>query len=149
MTAQLVLAWTDIAPKDAKDIDLTRDLHISAPLNEQGERCPWPWEPQQLVGAPLGQYHCGYCGAMVMAGMPHIDYAPAERVLTPENLTSVYEWCAPSKMRTGTVNGRLETIGLTLTINGQRVPALFGDTIREDGPGQFTVIPAAMGDQQS
>lgn len=145
MTAQLVQAWTDIDPKDAKGIDLTRDLHISAPLNENGERCPWPWEPQQLVGAPLGQYHCGYCGAMVVAGVPHIDYAPKERVLTPENLTSVYEWCAPSKMRTGSVNGRLETIGLTLLIGDQRVPALFGDTIREDGPGQFTVIATREG----
>lgn len=146
MTAQLVLAWTDIDPKDAKDLDLARDLHISAPVNEQGERCPWPWEPQQLVGQPIGQYHCGYCGAMVMAGMPHVDYAPPERVLTPENLTSVYEWCAPSKMRTGpSKDGRLQTIGLTLLVSGERVPALFGDTIREDGPDQFTVIPAARG----
>ncbi len=24
----------------------------------------------------MGQYHCGYCGAMVMAGMPHLDYGP-------------------------------------------------------------------------
>ena len=78
-----------------------------------------------------------------MAGVPHIDYAPPERVLTPENLTSVFEWCEPSKMRFGNVDGRLECIGLTITCNGQRVPALFGDTIREDGPDQFTVIPAA------
>lgn len=84
-----------------------------------------------------------------MAGMPHIDYAPPERVLTPENLTSVFEWCGPSKMRTGTVNGRLEPIGLTITANGQRVPALFGDTIREDGPDQFTVIKAAQQIEES
>lgn len=66
--------WHDIAPADATSLNLTEDLTITAPLNEQGERCPWPWEPQQLVGAPLGQYHCGYCGAMVLAGVPHIDY---------------------------------------------------------------------------
>lgn len=66
--------WSDIAPADAVDLDLSTDPTITAPLNEVGERCPWPWEPQQLVGAPMGQYHCGYCGAMVLAGVPHIDY---------------------------------------------------------------------------
>lgn len=67
--------WHDIEPADAAEIDLSKDLTITAPLNENGERCPWPWEPQQLIGAPLGQFHCGYCGAMVMAGIPHIDYS--------------------------------------------------------------------------
>lgn len=66
--------WQDIEPQDAVSIDLTKDLTITAPLNEEGQRCPWPWDPQQLKGAPLGQYHCGYCGAMVMAGMEHVDY---------------------------------------------------------------------------
>lgn len=68
--------WTDFTPIEAVDIVLTESqyLHIGAPLNEEGERCPWPWEPEQLTGAPMGQYHCPYCGAMVMAGMPHIDY---------------------------------------------------------------------------
>lgn len=73
-----LLRWEDIAPQDAVDIDLTKRLDITAPLNEAGERCPWPWDPQQLVGMPLGQYHCGYCGAMVMAGMPHLDYRDAD-----------------------------------------------------------------------
>jgi hypothetical protein len=40
----------------------------------EGEECPWPWEPQQLAGAPMGQYHCGYCGEMCIAGMEHTDY---------------------------------------------------------------------------
>lgn len=144
MTEKLIQAWTDIDPKDATDLNLTRDLHISAPLNEMGERCPWPWEPQQLGGAPIGQYRCGYCGAMVMAGMPHIDYAPDERVLTRENLTSVFEWCAPSKLRYENVNDRLECVGLTLLVGDERVPARFGDTVRRDGFGDFTVIPAAV-----
>ncbi|MGA4941748.1 hypothetical protein [Streptomyces cinereoruber] len=70
-------SWTDVTPEEAvaRKLNLAVDLTITAPLNEEGERCPWPWEPQQLVGAPLGQYHCPYCGAMVMAGMPHLDYA--------------------------------------------------------------------------
>jgi hypothetical protein len=68
-----VIDWHDIAPKDALDIELPRD-DIHGPLNEMGEPCPWPWEPQQLVGVPLGQYHCPFCGAMVCAGVPHPDY---------------------------------------------------------------------------
>jgi hypothetical protein len=67
-------SWETIAPKDAVDLNLAERLDIDAPLNESGERCPWPWEPQQLKGAPLGQYHCGYCGAMCVAGIPHPDY---------------------------------------------------------------------------
>lgn len=66
--------WFSIEPKDAVDIDLSKRLDITAPLTQEGERCPWPWEPQQLVGVPMGQYHCGYCGEMVMAGEPHLDY---------------------------------------------------------------------------
>lgn len=71
-----MIRWQDIEPKDAVSIDLTKRLDITAPLNENMERCPWPWDPQQLVGAAMGQYHCGYCGAMCMAGMEHVDYTP-------------------------------------------------------------------------
>lgn len=66
--------WQNIAPADALDIDLTVRLDITAPLNEAGERCPWPWDPQQLIDVPMGMYHCGYCGAMCLAGQPHPDY---------------------------------------------------------------------------
>lgn len=73
-------AWTDYTPQEAKDlkIDLSKRLDITAPLTSVGERCPWPWEPEQFVDSPLGQYHCTYCGEMVMAGMPHIDYRETE-----------------------------------------------------------------------
>lgn len=67
--------WQDIPLDEAKTIDLSKQMDITAPLNEEGERCPWPWDPQQLAGAPIGQYHCLYCGAMVMAGVPHVDYS--------------------------------------------------------------------------
>lgn len=63
MTQPDTRQWTDIPPADATELDLSKDLTITAPLNENGERCPWPWEPQQLVGAPIGQYRCGFCGA--------------------------------------------------------------------------------------
>ena len=28
-------------------------------------------KPEELIGQPLGQYHCLDCGAMVVAGVPH------------------------------------------------------------------------------
>lgn len=70
-----ITRWQDIDPADAQEIDLRKRDDITAPLNELGERCPWPWDPQQLRNAPIGQYHCPHCGAMVMAGIEHIDYA--------------------------------------------------------------------------
>ncbi|MFE4867670.1 hypothetical protein [Streptomyces sp. NPDC056682] len=139
----LIRRWTDIDPADAKDLDLTKHLEITAPRNEAGERCPWPWDPQQLAGAPIGQYHCGYCGAMVLAGVPHLDYAPDERVVTAENIPELYEWIEQSKIRTGAgADGRLEVIGLTLVIGDERIPALIGDTIVRDCDGGFTVRKA-------
>jgi hypothetical protein len=65
--------WSDIAPHDARGLDLREHPELLPPLNEAGEPCPWSWGPQQLAGAPLGQHHCEYCGAMCMAGMPHPD----------------------------------------------------------------------------
>lgn len=37
---------------------------VRAPCNER---------PEQLKGAPIGQYHCPDCGAMLLAGLPHPD----------------------------------------------------------------------------
>jgi hypothetical protein len=70
-----MMRWQDIAPKDAVDIWLPDRPDITAPLNELGEPCPWPWDPQQLKGAPLGQYHCPWCGGMQMAGIEHMDWS--------------------------------------------------------------------------
>jgi len=69
----LVKDWHQIDPKEAVSINLLDFPTTPAPLNELDEPCPWPWEPQQLVGAPMGQYRCGYCGGYAMAGMPHFD----------------------------------------------------------------------------
>lgn len=128
--------WFDIAPADAADINLVVDESITAPLNEEGERCPWPWEPQQLVGAPLGQYHCPYCGAMVMAGMRHIDYAPQERLLAQDNAEEIARWCGGRR-----AGGAYELVAF----DGPEglVFARPGDTIRQAGYGELTVIPAA------
>lgn len=78
-TAPAKRHWTEIAPADAVDIKLPRD-DIEGPYNEFGKPCPWPWDPQQLVGAPLGQYHCPYCGSMCMAGLEHPDYREDSRI---------------------------------------------------------------------
>lgn len=67
--------WFEIEPQDALDIVLP-DPGIWGPLTEYGPECRWPWDPQQLVGAPLGQYRCQYCNAMVVAGVRHVDYLP-------------------------------------------------------------------------
>lgn len=71
----VIRRWQDITPADAAGLDLSQDLTVTAPLTMDGRRCPWPWEPQQLTGVAMGQYHCGYCGEMVVAGMEHPDYA--------------------------------------------------------------------------
>lgn len=70
--------WQDLDPHDMVDKALPWN-GIHGPLNELGEECPWPWDPQQLEGAPLGQYHCPYCGGMVMAGVPHLDWREEAR----------------------------------------------------------------------
>src|SRR5213596_2743735 len=69
--------WHEIRPRDAMDLGLPHD-EIQGPYNENGDECPWPWDPIQLKGAPLGQYRCPYCMAMVMAGMDHLDYGPLD-----------------------------------------------------------------------
>lgn len=66
--------WHEFTPAEAVDINLRKRPDIAPPMNELGFFCPWPWGPQQLVGAPLGQHHCNYCGGMQMAGMAHLDW---------------------------------------------------------------------------
>jgi hypothetical protein len=78
MSKMSVNRWQDIDPYDATAITLPHD-GIEGPLNEMNERCPWPWDPQQLAGEPLGMYHCPYCGGMVIAGMEHPDYEDPDR----------------------------------------------------------------------
>jgi hypothetical protein len=37
-----------------------------------------PFDPEPLIGLPLGMFHCEYCGEMVLAGMAHPDYSLIE-----------------------------------------------------------------------
>lgn len=30
-----------------------------------------PFEPEHMVGEPIGQFHCPVCGQMVLAGLKH------------------------------------------------------------------------------
>lgn len=75
------MSWREIAPEDATGIDCTQRPDLSPPVNEMGEVCPWPWDPQQLKGAPMGMYHCPYCGAMCVAGLPHPDYRDLDQLV--------------------------------------------------------------------
>lgn len=68
------MKWYEIRPADAVDINCLQHPELDPPLTQLGEICPWPWEPEQLKGVPLGQYHCNYCGEMVLAGIQHFDY---------------------------------------------------------------------------
>lgn len=71
--------WTLIPPIEVTGTILAWE---AGPLNENGERCVWPWEPQQLSG--LGQYHCSVCGGMQLAGMPHLDWSDDEETTAYE-----------------------------------------------------------------
>ena len=84
-----MIEWHTLSPEEAVGINLTVRLDITAPLNEEGERCPWPWEPMRLSGAPLGQFHCPHCGAMCVAGVPHLDYTPEQFTLNEDNVEEV------------------------------------------------------------
>ena len=68
------MTWKDVTPQQAAELTPEQIRLLFPPLGEDGKPCPWPWDPQQLKGAPLGQYHCPYCGSMVMAGQEHLDY---------------------------------------------------------------------------
>lgn len=68
------MKWFDVLPLEAINIDCTTRPDLDPPVNEEGEVCAWPWMPEWLVGVPIGQFHCGFCGAMVVAGVRHPDY---------------------------------------------------------------------------
>lgn len=70
------LYWNEITPQEAKEYGIVLPHpDIIGPKTQEGKECPWPWEPQQLKGAPIGQYHCPYCGEMVIAGIEHLDWS--------------------------------------------------------------------------
>ncbi len=33
------------------------------------------FDPSEMVGQPIGMFHCPLCGEMVVAGSPHPDYS--------------------------------------------------------------------------
>lgn len=33
-----------------------------------------PEDPRRLAGAPIGMYHCPWCGCMVLAGLEHVPH---------------------------------------------------------------------------
>jgi len=37
-----------------------------------------PFNPIIYLNKPIGMFHCPWCGEMVLAGIPHIDYPAIE-----------------------------------------------------------------------
>lgn len=75
--------WTELTPAQAAaefgdNPDGLIGSDVILPLTQDGQECPFPYDPEQLIGQPLGQYHCPYCGDMVVAGVPHVDYRGQE-----------------------------------------------------------------------
>lgn len=72
--------WKSVDPRVDPDVYLW-DLSIepwrsgwTAPQSQDGDRCPWPWEPQ--IQQNSGQwYRCGYCHSEVISGQTHLDYS--------------------------------------------------------------------------
>ncbi len=62
------------------------------------ERCPY--DPSGLIGVPLGQFHCPYCGDMVVAGLPH---PPSEGELVALFLEALSEADADDRRDPGPV----------------------------------------------
>lgn len=51
-----------------------RDGQWLQPLSSDGTPCPFPMDPLLISpSAPIGMYHCHWCGDMVVAGLPHGD----------------------------------------------------------------------------
>lgn len=132
--------WQDIAPADATEIDLSKRLDITAPLNENGERCPWPWDPQQLKGAPIGQYHCGYCGAMCLAGVEHPDYG-IEGPTPPEGCTDGCTDGAPELLH----ESKEPPAPMVLTADEHEAITYVVATILKRGRGESTTLAALSG----
>lgn len=34
-----------------------------------------PYDPREMLGLPIGMFHCPECGEMVLAGLEHPDYS--------------------------------------------------------------------------
>lgn len=55
------------------------------------KRNPCPEQPERLLGQPIGMYHCPYCGAMQMAGMPHLPTEDDYELMTGDDWPAGYE----------------------------------------------------------
>jgi len=37
-----------------------------------------PFNPIIYLNKPIGMFHCPWCGEMILAGIPHINYPPID-----------------------------------------------------------------------
>lgn len=59
---------------DVKEDDLAHRQALSDFLlwvRRREVKAPCPYDPRELAGAPIGQYHCPVCGKVVIAGLAH------------------------------------------------------------------------------
>lgn len=126
------VAWHRISPEAAVHFSLPHK-GIVGPLTMDGVVCPWPWEPQQLGGQPLGQYHCSYCGEMCISGMLHVDYT--EDFPVPDNDT-------PLKIRADAAGRYMRgVVGMYVEFRFRGVQvADIVSSWGEDGAGPFITV---------
>ena len=51
-------------------INLLSDQEVKELVDN--DKCPF--DPELMVGVPMGQFHCQVCGEMVLAGLSHPRY---------------------------------------------------------------------------
>lgn len=66
------------------EINALTDEELEKLINEKG--CPY--EPEQMLGQPIGMFHCPVCGEMVLAGMSHPKPLTAEDLAFLDKLGS-------------------------------------------------------------
>lgn len=48
-------------------------------------------KPEELIGQPIGQYHCPDCGEMVLAGFPHPEVCLTCEAIAQAHILSLLE----------------------------------------------------------
>lgn len=97
MTDLPIRRWIEFSPDEAAKLTAGKD-GVTAPLNENGDPCPWPWEIQTYM--IQREMKCRFCGAKVIASLPHIDYGETDGWLEPESQDIVFgKDGIPSKCR--------------------------------------------------
>ncbi len=116
------------------------------------KRLPCPEDPRQLLGAPIGQYHCPVCGMMCLAGCAHPSPdepdGPGPDGVTDSGTTTPYETVYGRPWPPGYITHKLTLTGpLKLSIHFEGLRDGDGDYVRaviddeSHGTGRFVGRP--------